>query len=274
MSYFKSSIGKKIYYEVSGRGEPLIMLNGIMMSTASWQPFVPVLSKKMKVILVDLLDMGKSDSMGDMPQYMQSLQADILSELVTHLGYEKVSVMGISYGGEVALQFALNHPSQIDKLMLFNTSSHTSKWLYDISEGWNATGARRDGETYYNITIPYFYSAKFYESHLDWMDRRRKVLHATFSDDNFQERMGRLVLSTLHYDVRQRLQEIVCPTLILGSDADTIIPIHEQRYLHNNIKGSTMVVLPDCGHCSMMESPYAFATLIIGFVNLHGNITI
>ncbi len=274
MSYFKSSIGKKIYYEVSGKGAPLIMLNGIMMSTASWKPFVPALAKNMKVILVDLLDMGKSDSMGDMPQYMQSLQADILSELVEHLGYEKVSVMGISYGGEVALQFALNHHSQIDKLMLFNTTAHTSKWLYDISEGWNATGERRDGETYYNITIPYFYSAQFYEKNIEWMNSRRKTLHAVFCDDNFQDRMNRLVQSTLHYDVRNRLDEVIAPTLILGSECDNIVPIHEQRYLHQHIKGSSMVIFPECGHCSMMESPYAFATLIIGFVNLSGTITV
>ncbi len=274
MAYFKSSIGKNIYYEKKGEGEPLIMLNGIMMSTASWAAFTPVLSKQMTVILVDLLDMGKSDSMDDVPQYMQSLQADILSELVSYLGYEKVSVMGISYGGEVALQFALNHPSQIDKLMLFNATAHTSKWLYDISEGWNNTGERLDGETYYSITIPYFYSSQFYESHIDWMERRRKVLYATFSDPVFQSRMGRLVRSTLHYDVRQRLSEIMCPTLILASECDSIVPIHEQRYLHKNIEGSSLVVLPDCGHCSMMESPYVFATLIIGFVNLRGNITV
>ncbi len=274
MAYFESSIGKKIYCEISGQGEPLVLLNGIMMSTASWAPFVPVLSKQMTVILVDLLDMGKSDSMDDVPQYEQSLQADILSELVTFLGYEKVSVMGISYGGEVALQFALNHPTQIDKLMLFNTSAHTSQWLYDISQGWNATGERRDGATYYNITIPYFYSAQFYERRNDWMERRRNTLHNVFCDKKFQDRMARLVESTLHYDVRERLGEITAPTLILGSECDTIIPIHEQRFLQKNIKDSVMVIFPECGHCSMMESPYAFVTLLIGFVNTRGEITI
>ena len=82
--FFNSSINKKIYYEIHGKGNPVILLNGIMMSTASWKPFLPALSKTCKVILVDLLDMGQSDNMADREQYVQPLQADILSEFVDH----------------------------------------------------------------------------------------------------------------------------------------------------------------------------------------------
>ena len=68
-------------------------------------------------------------------------------------------------------------------------------------------------------------------------------------------------------ELLDRLCEIEAPTLILGSLADTIIPIREQNYLYKNIKNSEFVVLPDCGHCSMFESPQVFTALITGFVN-------
>ena len=68
--------------------------------------------------------------------------------------------------------------------------------------------------------------------------------------------------------------DITAKTLILGCLADTIIPIKDQQYLHENIKGSSFVVIPDAGHCSMLEKPEIFVTLISGFVNLTEEIKI
>ncbi len=272
--YFNSSIDKKIYYEIHGEGNPVILLNGIMMSTASWKPFLPALSKTCKVILVDLLDMGLSDNMADREQYEQPLQADILSEFVDHLGLKKVSIMGISYGGEVAIEFACKYPDKLAKLMLFNTAGYTSDRLWASGEGWNAVGETLNGEAYYAITIPYFYSVKFFDENRAWMEGRKQILSELFSNKDFQDRMRRLVLSTEHYDYRDRLKEITAKTLILGCLADTIIPIKDQQYLHENIKGSSFVVIPDAGHCSMLEKPEIFVTLISGFVNLTEEIKI
>ena len=217
MAFFKTSIGKNIHYEISGEGNPVVLLNGIMMSTASWAPFLPNLNKSCKVILVDLLDMGTSDDMGDREQYLQALQADMLSELITFLGYEKVSIMGISYGGEVAIQFAIYHKEQLARLMLFNTAAYTSDRLYAVGEGWNIAGDLRNGEMYYNATIPYFYSLQYYDGNKQWMESRKATLVNLFSQEKFLERMKRLVKSTETYDVRDRLCEIEAPTLILGS---------------------------------------------------------
>lgn len=272
--FFNSSINKKIYYEIHGQGNPVILLNGIMMSTASWKPFLPALSKTCKVILVDLLDMGQSDNMADREQYVQPLQADILSEFVDHLGLERVSIMGISYGGEVAIEFACKYPQKLAKLMLFNTAAYTSDRLWASGEGWNAVGETLNGEAYYAVTIPYFYSVKFFDEHKEWMDGRKQVLSTLFSNFDFQDRMRRLVLSTKDYDYRDRLCEIKAPTLILGCLADTIIPIKDQQYLHEHIKGSHFVVIPDAGHCSMLEKPEIFVTLISGFVNITEDINI
>ncbi|MGM0436553.1 MAG: alpha/beta fold hydrolase, partial [Bacillota bacterium] len=137
---------KKVFYKLDGNpeNETLLILNGIMMSHKSWELFVPNLKAHFQVLRVDMLDQGESDKMA--PGYTQALQAQMLSALIKHIGVEKVHVAGISYGGNVALQLALNYPDQVHKLVLFNAVARTSEWLRDIGRGWNKVAATRNGE--------------------------------------------------------------------------------------------------------------------------------
>src|SRR5690606_37473892 len=104
MSYFRY-LNKNVFYEVVGSGEPVLVLNGIMMSTKSWEPFKPFLSQQFQLIFVDFLDQGQSDACD--AHYTQDVQVELVKALLDHLSIEKIHVVGISYGGEVALQFAV-----------------------------------------------------------------------------------------------------------------------------------------------------------------------
>ena len=257
--------GKKIYYETHGKGKPIVLLNGIMMSTASWTAFVPTLSENNMLVLVDFLDQGKSHYMTE--TYDQSLQVEVLLGLLDELKLEKASLMGISYGGEVALKFAIKYGNRVDRLLLFNTTAKTSEWLRDIGKGWNRIGETLDGQTYYDATIPVIYSSGFYGREIAWMRNREKLLVPLFSDPVFQGRMRRLVLSSDYHDCTAGLKDIKNPTLVVACTEDTLIPKVEQDYLVEHIKGAQYVVLPDAGHGSMYEKPLLFAALILGFVN-------
>ena len=257
--------GKQIYYEVHGKGKPIVILNGIMMSTSSWQMFVPTLSENNMLVLVDFLDQGKSHYMTE--NYDQSLQAEVLLSLLDELKLEKASIMGISYGGEVAIKFAIKYGNRVDRLLLFNTTAKTSEWLRDIGKGWNRIGETLDGQTYYDATIPVIYSCGFYGREIEWMRKREKLLVPLFSDPTFQARMRRLVLSSDYHDCSKELHKINNPTLVVTCTEDTLIPKVEQDYLVTHIKNSQYVILPDSGHGSMYEKPLLFAALILGFVN-------
>ena len=264
MSTFKFK-DYEVYYETYGKGEPLILLNGIMMSTRSWTKFIPSFSQNNLLILVDFLDQGQSQKMTI--NYDQSLQVELLSALVEHLGLKKVNVMGISYGGEVALKFAINYGDKLKRLLLFNTTAATDEWLRDIGRGWNRVGRTRDGEAYYDITIPVIYSPDFYIKNIEWMRNRQKVLVPLFSDANFLDAMERLVISSDYHDVRKDLDKINAPTLIVGCDQDGLVPLREQRYLRQHIRNSQLVIIEGSGHASMYEKPFVFSSLILGFVN-------
>ncbi|MDY0294769.1 MAG: alpha/beta hydrolase, partial [Acholeplasmataceae bacterium] len=100
--------GRNIYYDVQGEGKPILILNGIMMSTKSWEPFVSSMTEHNKLIRLDFIDQGQSDRLEN-SIYMQDVQIEIIMALLHELGLAKVNVVGISYGGEIAVQLAYLH---------------------------------------------------------------------------------------------------------------------------------------------------------------------
>mgnify|MGYP002582044169 FL=1 len=76
---------KSIYYEEYGQGEPLILLNGIMMSCMSWAEFIEPFSVHNRLILVDFLDQGRSARMDDCVEYSQAIQVEVVYSLMKHL---------------------------------------------------------------------------------------------------------------------------------------------------------------------------------------------
>lgn len=266
MAYFKFE-GYDVYYEAHGDvGEPVIILNGIMMSTASWQAFIPDLSRVNRVILVDFLDQGKSSRMSE--QYTHDIQVRLVDALINELGLSRVTVMGISYGGEIAVQYALYNPARVRRLILFNTAARTSKWLKKIGDGWNEAAKTGNGYAYYLTTIPVIYSTRFFEERAEWMDGREKTLTEYFSRKDVLESLIRLTNSSVGYDVVERLGEISCPTLVVSGSEDALLPVTEQQLLHEKIKGSVYVTVNGSGHASMYENPSVFVSLVTGFTNL------
>lgn len=263
MSTFKFK-DHSIYFEIHGEGEPLLILNGIMMSTASWTPFLDTLTKFNQVVLVDFLDQGQSSTLDNIT-YSHSVQIEVVHQLLQHLSIKSVNLFGISYGGEIAIQFSLKHPQFIKRLLLFNTTAWTSPWLQEIGDAWNK--ASSDPENYYSTTIPVIYSPTFYNNNIEWMKRRKEVLLEVFARPKFINAMVRLTNSSVGYDVRKDIHKITAPTLVVASDTDFVTPIEEQRYLAKHIPNSSLVVLENSGHASMYEHPEVFVSLVLGFVN-------
>ena len=251
--------GRHIYYESYGQGTPLVLLNGIMMSCASWQPFIETLSANNRLLLVDFLDQGKSDKMTGQI-YDHGIQVQVVRRLLEHLSLTSACVAGISYGSEVALEFSVTYPEMTDRLVLLNATAATGWWLGDIGRAWNLA--------YYHTAIPIIYSPDFYTRRHEWMENRKKVLVPLFENSDFIEAMRRLTNSSENYDLRDRLDEVRCPTLVVSCQEDYLTPMKEQEYLVSHIRDCHHVILPNCGHASMYEQPALFASLIAGFVGL------
>jgi 3-oxoadipate enol-lactonase len=264
MSSFKFK-GKNVFYQLDGNiNKPkLLILNGIMMSTKSWEPFMESWLERFQVLRVDFLDQGQSDKMTE--NYEQDIQTELLISLLDEIKINKVNVVGISYGGAVALAFAIKHQSRVNRLMLFNSNAYTNPLLKDIGRSWIKAGQTRDGSLYYKTTIPIIYSPSYYENKIEWMQNREKVLTPIFSDPIFLDAMERLTLSAESFDVREELDKLEIETMIITADEDFLTPKKDQEYLAKHIKNSHWMTIPGVGHASMYENPMIFTSLITGF---------
>lgn len=251
---------RKIYYETHGEGFPLVLLNGIMMSTKSWTPFIDVLAQHHRLILMDFFDQGQSEKMGE--AYDHSIQVEAIIAVLDDLQVDRADLVGISYGAQVALQAALKAPARIRRMVIANAGISTATLLAEIGRGWNHVAG--DGEAYYYATIPTIYSPAFYAANVEWMENRKKLLIPIFSDPNFASAMVRLTNSSERYNIEEDAHRITQPTLVIGSDSDVLTPLPEQRRLVESLPDAELVIIPDCGHASMYEKPALFSSLVLG----------
>jgi pimeloyl-ACP methyl ester carboxylesterase len=242
----------------------IVLLNGIMMSSISWEIFKDDFTKDTCLLRYDMVDQGGSSKATK--QYTQELQVEVLRHLLQELNLPKVNLVGISYGTSIALQYVIKYPEDVDKLFIANGVAKTKSWLKAIGDGWNQVGRTRDGEAYYNITIPYIYSPEFYNKNIEWMNEREKILIPLFSDPNFLDSMERLTISAETHDVVDDLETIKHQTLIVGSDLDFLTPFYEQEFLYKKIENSELVLIEDCGHASMYEQKDVFTKLVLDFI--------
>src|SRR5712675_1282778 len=108
--------GLRMYYEIHGTGQPLILVHGGLGSSDMFAPIVPELSKGRQVIAVDLQAHGRTVDI-DRPLSFEAM-ADDIAALMKYLGIERADVMGYSLGGGVAVHTAIRHPDLVRKLVL------------------------------------------------------------------------------------------------------------------------------------------------------------
>lgn len=257
--------GKDIYYEIHGEGEPLVILNGIMMSTGSWTSFIDAFTENNKLVLVDFIDQGQSDKVEDF--YSQDLHVEMLNELLDKLGLDKVHLLGISYGGEVAQRFTLKYEEKLLSLVLANTTSYTNNILKDIGEGWIHAAKTYDGSTFFKATMPYIYSPEFYEENINWLKVREETFSKATKKEWYQGFI-RLVRSAEDFNITKEISKIKVPTLIIGAEYDATTPIRYQEEMQRRIANSKLVIIKGSGHASMYEKPYEFTSIVLGFIQI------
>ena len=111
-----------IFYTDEGKGTAVVLIHGFLENTAMWQNIVPALSKKNRIITIDLLGHGKSDCLG----YIHSMEmfAETINAVLKHLKIRKCILVGHSLGGYVTLAFAEKYPQKIKGLCLLNSTSN------------------------------------------------------------------------------------------------------------------------------------------------------
>ena len=248
----------ELYYEVTGAGEPLLLIHGHGSSTQDWQFQVDYFMKKFQVLTFDVRGCGRSSK--PRGPYNIRLFAEDTAALLQKLNVAPVHAAGISMGGMIALELVLGFPQLVKSLVLVNSypemrvetwSERMMVWrrflLLDL------LGVRRTG-----IVLSKILFIKPEQEDL----RRMLVEHWARNDRRaYRESLKAIV----NWDVETRLGEIQCPVLVVASDED-YLPLEEKRAYAAKIPNAKLAVIEDARHAVTAERPEQFNRIVDEFL--------
>lgn len=127
--------GIKVYYEVYGKGKPVVLLHGAFMTIdMNWGELIPELSKNRKVIALELQGHGHTP-FSERKLSHATLASDV-TKVMDYLKIDKADVAGYSFGGEIAYQLAIQSPERVNKLVIISSTYKTSGWLPEVNKAF------------------------------------------------------------------------------------------------------------------------------------------
>ncbi len=263
--------GIGIYYEIHGTGEPLVLIMGLRRNIEWWYCQIPTLSKLFRVLAFDNRGAGRSDK--PETDYSIRLFADDTAQLMEALGIENAHVLGVSMGGYIAQELAINYPEKVNRLILGCTSCGGNRAVMMSQERlskFTANQGLNPGEILRKDMDIYF-SDSFIQQHPEKIEDFVVIsLRYYQPPDAFLRQFN----ACLNHDTSNRLDHISAPTLILAGDDDPLVPSENSRILKELMPGAELEFFPGCRHCLFIEGAETFNKKVIAFFNSvspHGN---
>jgi len=263
MSQFQHE-GVNFYYRVDGEDnqETILFLNGIMASVNSWDFYVkPLVNKGFKVVRVDFRGQLRSDKPAG--PYTFKMHAEDTLALINHLNINHTHIIGTSYGGEIALKFAAMYPSTVNKLMIINSTAKIDEGLERVIHTWKMFASSCNAETFMQGMLPFLYSDEYLLKERQTIDKMIASMK-NLSEDYY---IGQQILYDTFLnecDLESELSMITHDTLLVGSSLDVLKPMRMTLFMHEKLKHSHVIELPDAAHVSIFEKPDLLLKLMIG----------
>ncbi|MGC1710252.1 MAG: alpha/beta hydrolase [Methyloceanibacter sp.] len=262
----------KLFYEVEGKGPPVLLIHGFGTSTYTWRHIAPELALTHRVIAVDLKGFGQSDKPFD-GRYSVFDQAELLAQLIEDQDLRDLTIVGHSIGGGIALLLALVNDNRqngrIKKLVLLDTLAYPQHVpvffrLLDVPLV-SHLGVRMVPpmvQTRVALRIAYFDDSKIDPEEVETYAAPLKTAagkHAIIYS-------ARQIVPDDLTEIAERYGSIALPTLILWCDHDRIVPLEIGLKLRRALPNSSLRLVQDCGHMPQEEQPETTLKLLQGFI--------
>ena len=254
----------EIYYEDQGKGFPLVLIPGFASGAWSWAWQTGALAEIFRVITFDPPGVARSKMIDDGAVSIEVI-ADDIAAMLDVLLIGKAHVLGISFGGFVAQEFAFRHPKRLSRLVLASTSfggqNHVSPSLevlasFASTEGLNTTDRIRR-------YLTQAFSPEFVESNPDIVEHFCGLRESNIVPE--QVYMQQLQ-SAMRFDLEERVPKIAAETLILTGDGDTVVPVQNSRNLAAKLPNARLEIIPGCGHMAFVERSGEFNRIVRDFL--------
>ncbi|MDH3292179.1 MAG: alpha/beta fold hydrolase [Gemmatimonadota bacterium] len=244
-----------LFYEVSGAGEPVVLIHAFSLDRRMWEPQVTAFQNRFQVIRYDLRGHGKSIAPTEPYTGFDDLRA-----LLDTLGIGRASLVGLSAGSELAINFAIAYPDRVARLVLAapglgGYAVPRFFWFLPVldalADGDAERAARRWAETpimalHSNVAATETVTSLVMDNARLWTYQRSE--------------------QPLSPPAIDRLAEITCPALVIVGDQDLPYIQDVARILDEDITGAELVTIPGAGHIVNLDTPVAFNDAVLAFL--------
>jgi len=227
---------------------PVIFVHPVGLDLTYWGHQIEALNNLYDLVAYDLP--GNGNSPGTPADWTFDATTIMLARILDFVGADRAHIVGISIGGMIAQSFALTYPKLVHSLVLIGTAS-TFEEQERRTARERAANARRHGMAgIVQPTLERWFMDNTFVERPDIIDRVTKSMMA---DKPFIYAAMWDMIAEM--DFVFRLNEITCPTLIMTGEKDPICPPSAARVIHDHIRGSKLVVIPDAAHMCILEQP-------------------
>lgn len=256
----------KLYYEIEGKGEPLVLCHAGFVDSRMWDDQWDSFTQNYKVLRFDMRGFGKSDPVSGPVSRRQELY-----DLLLRLGIKHANLLGCSMGGQMVIDFTLEHPEMVSSLIIINGTpggfemqgeppSQVLEMLQAIEKG----DLKRVSELQIHLWVDGIYR---HPQQVDPHIRKKAVeMNRIAVENETWAKADSQSLSPLNPPAVKRLSEICIPTLILVGSLDHPEILRAADLLVNKIRGAKKIILSDTAHVPNMEKPAEFNRIILDFL--------
>jgi 3-oxoadipate enol-lactonase len=261
--------GIELNYLDVGSGDAVLMIMGFGGDHLAWAFQVPALSGQYRVITFDNRGVGQS-SVPDEP-YSTPMMAEDAVGLLDALGVERAHLIGVSMGGMIAQEVALNHPGRVQSLQLHCTYARPDRYMLALMDAWRAVRAKTTTEEWLRTVALWLFAPRTYAERPDFVESVIQTGLANphpFTLTGFL-RQGDAVRG---HDALDRLSTLGCPTLVSVAEDDILVPPRFAREVAALVPGAELRVIEGAGHGYFWERPDVFNTMCLDFLAKHARV--
>ncbi|MDA2916572.1 alpha/beta hydrolase [Nitrospinae bacterium AH_259_B05_G02_I21] len=255
--------GQKLYFEIHGKGEPLVLIQGLGSDATNWEPQILALQEHFTVITFDNRDVGRSSQARG--PYSIADMAEDTAGLMDALGIEQAHVLGASMGGMIAQELVFHHPAKVRTLILAATVAQVARFHVSILDPWKWMKQHDfNNEVFHIEKIVWGMTHEFLKNAeaVDQLIERLRNPQFPVSPEAF----GRQADAVRAFDALDRLGAVSVPTLVMVGDQDILAPPWLARELVAAIPGAKLKILEGGGHGFFLEIPDKVNQAIIEFL--------
>jgi pimeloyl-ACP methyl ester carboxylesterase len=204
--YAVAAEGLKVYYEIHGKGEPIVVLAGGFGDVSSMKQTIGPLSRERQVIGIDLEGHGRTALRATPMSHERN--GDDVAAVLRHLNIKQADVAGYSHGGDAAIRMSIQHPEMVRNLIVISTAAERDGWYPEALKGMEAVSSSQ---------LKQFQQTPLYK-------RYAEVAPQPEQFPQVLDRMGELMKKD--YDWRPEIAKLRVPTLLLFADHDAVSMRH------------------------------------------------